>query len=59
MHFLTRPEVDAFLSTPDQRTWPGPRNHAFVLVSVQTGPRLSEMTGLKLEDLIVCRCLSC
>jgi site-specific recombinase XerD len=49
--FLTRPEVDALLAAPDLRTWFGRRDHAFLLVAVQTGLRLSEMTGLKREDL--------
>jgi site-specific recombinase XerD len=53
VQFLTRPEVDALLAAPDQRTWSGRRDHAFLLVAVQTGLRLSEMTGLKREDLIV------
>lgn len=51
--FLTRAEVDALLAAPDQRTWSGRRDHAFLLVAVQTGLRLSEMTGLRREDLIV------
>jgi site-specific recombinase XerD len=51
--FLTRPEVDALLAAPDQCTWSGRRDHAFLLVAVQTGLRLSEMTGLKREDLIL------
>lgn len=50
---LTRPEVDALLVAPDQRTWSGRRDHAFLLVAVQTGLRLSEMTALKCEDLIL------
>src|ERR1700674_3483374 len=53
VHFLTRPEVDALLAAPDQRTWSGRRDHAFLLVAVQTGLRLSEMTRLKREDLIL------
>ncbi|MGA8104893.1 MAG: tyrosine-type recombinase/integrase [Candidatus Acidiferrales bacterium] len=53
VQFLTRPEVDALLAAPDQCTWSGRRDHAFLLVAVQTGLRLSEMTGLKREDLIV------
>ena len=53
VQFLTRPEVDALLAAPDQRTWSGRRDHAFLLVAVQTGLRLSEMTGLKREDLIL------
>jgi site-specific recombinase XerD len=50
---LTRQEVDALLAAPDQRTWFGRRDHAFLLVAVQTGLRLSEMTGLKREDVTV------
>jgi site-specific recombinase XerD len=50
--FLTRAEVDAILAAPDQRTWSGRRDHAFILLAVQTGLRLSEMTGLKRENII-------
>jgi site-specific recombinase XerD len=49
--FLTRPEVDALLATPDQRTWSGRRDHALILLAVQTGLRLSELTGLRQQDL--------
>jgi len=50
VRFLTRPELDALLAAPDQRTWFGRRDHAFLLLAAQTGLRLSEMTGLKRED---------
>jgi site-specific recombinase XerD len=53
VNFLTRPEIDALLAAPDQRTWSGRRDHAFILVAVQTGLRLSEMTGLKRDDLVL------
>jgi site-specific recombinase XerD len=53
IQFLTRTEVDALLAAPDQRSWSGRRDHAFLLVAVQTGLRLSEMTGLTREDLIL------
>jgi site-specific recombinase XerD len=53
VQFLTRSEVDALLAAPDQHTWSGRRDHAFILLAVQTGLRLSEMTGLKREDLIL------
>jgi site-specific recombinase XerD len=53
VQFLTRAEVDALLVAPDQRTWFGRRDHAFILVAVQTGLRLSEMTGLTREDLVL------
>jgi site-specific recombinase XerD len=51
--FLTRPEADALLAAPNQDTWSGRRDHAFLLVALQTGLRLSEMTGLKREDLVL------
>ena len=53
VNFLTRSEVDALLAAPDPLTWFGRRDHAFLLVAVQTGLRLSEMTGLKRENLVL------
>ena len=44
--FLTRAEIDAILLTPDLRTWCGRRDHALMLMAVQTGLRVSEITGL-------------
>ena len=49
--FLSRPEVDALLAAPDQRTWSGRRDHALILLAVQTGLRLAELTGLRQQDL--------
>jgi site-specific recombinase XerD len=49
--FLTRPEIDALLAAPDQRTWFGRRDHALRLVAVQTGLRVSELTGLQRADV--------
>src|SRR6185312_4992415 len=51
--FLSRQEADALLAAPDQRTWSGRRDHALILLAVQTGLRLSELTGLRQEDLHV------
>jgi len=51
VHFLNRSEVDALLAAPDQRTWFGRRDHALLLVAVQTGLRLSELTGLQRPDV--------
>jgi site-specific recombinase XerD len=51
--FLSRPEVDALLAAPDQRSWAGRRDHALLLLAVQTGLRLSELTSLRREDLHV------
>lgn len=49
--FLTRPEIDAVLAAPDRNTWVGRRDQVFLLVAVQTGLRLSEMTSLRREDV--------
>jgi site-specific recombinase XerD len=51
--FLTRPEIEAVLAAPDLRTWAGRRDHAFLLVAVQTGLRLSEMTSLRTPDVVL------
>ena len=49
--FLSRPEVAALLAAPDRRTWSGRRDHALILLAVQTGLRLSELTGLRQQDV--------
>lgn len=53
VQFLVREEVDALLAAPDLRTWSGRRDHAFILLAVQTGLRLSEITRLTCEDVIL------
>ena len=53
VQFLARQEVDALLAAPDQRIWSGRRDHAFILLAVQTGLRLSEMSGLRRQDMIL------
>jgi integrase/recombinase XerD len=49
--FLTRPEFEAILASPDQATLLGRRDHALLLLAIQTGLRVSEITALKLEDV--------
>jgi site-specific recombinase XerD len=51
VHFLSRPEIDALLAAPDQKTWFGRRDHALILLAVQTGLRLSELTSLQRHDV--------
>jgi site-specific recombinase XerD len=51
VNFLDRAETEALLAAPDQRSWYGRRDHALLLVAVQTGLRLSELTGLRREDM--------
>jgi site-specific recombinase XerD len=53
--FLTRPEVDALLAAPDRTTRIGRRDHALLLLAVQTGLRLSELTALRHQDLVLTR----
>lgn len=53
--YLTRPEVVAILASVDKSTWLGRRNHAMFLLAAQTGLRLSEITGLHQNDVMLCR----
>jgi site-specific recombinase XerD len=50
--FLTREEVEALLAAPNQTTWSGRRDYALLLVAVQTGLRVSELTGLRCRDFV-------
>jgi len=49
--FLTATEVDALLAAPDQARWEGRRDRALMLLAVQTGLRVSELTGLNCADI--------
>jgi site-specific recombinase XerD len=51
VNFLDPAETEALLAAPDQRSWHSRRDHMLLLVAVQTGLRLSELTGLRREDL--------
>jgi site-specific recombinase XerD len=51
--FLTRPEIDALLSAPDPSTWHGRRDRTLLLMAVQTGLRVSELTGLRCQDVVL------
>jgi site-specific recombinase XerD len=53
IHFLSHAELDALLAAPELETWSGRRDHALLMVAVQTGLRLSELTGLKRQDVMV------
>jgi site-specific recombinase XerD len=50
--FLTRPEIDALLSAPDLSTWAGRRDRALLMLAIQTGLRVSEITALRREDVV-------
>jgi site-specific recombinase XerD len=49
--FLTAPEIDALLAAPDTARWEGRRDRALMLLAIQTGLRVSELTGLNRNDV--------
>lgn len=49
--YLTGLETEALLAAPDRTTWHGRRDHALLLTAVQTGLRVSEITGLTISDI--------
>ena len=51
MSFLTPVEVTALISAPDRSRWVGRRDHALLLVAIQTGLRVSELTSLTCRDV--------
>lgn len=52
VEFLGEKEIDALLAAPDPATWIGRRDHALLLVAIQTGLRVSELTALRRQDVI-------
>ena len=51
MTFLRDEEIDALLAAPDRDRWTGRRDHALLLTMIQTGLRVSELTGLRCADV--------
>lgn len=51
VEFLGDGEVDALLDAPDLSTWIGRRDRALLLVGLQTGLRVSELTALRRQDV--------
>ena len=49
--FLTDREVEALLTATNRTTWTGRRDHAMLLLAVQTGLRVSELIGLRCADI--------
>lgn len=49
--YLTRAESEALLAAPDLSTWLGRRDHTLLLVALQTGLRVSELIGLRWQDV--------
>lgn len=53
VEFLTSAEIEALLATANPTTWIGHRDRTLLLVAVQTGLRVSELIGLKCEDIVL------
>jgi integrase/recombinase XerD len=51
--FLDRDEISAVLAAPDRSTWTGRRDHAILLVALQTGLRASELINLRCRDVVL------
>ena len=49
--FLDRGEVEALLRAPDRGTALGRRDHTLLLLAIQTGLRVSELTQLRWQDV--------
>jgi Phage integrase, N-terminal SAM-like domain/Phage integrase family len=49
--YLTDDEASALLAAPDRTTRTGRRDHAWILLAIQTGLRASELTGLTCGDV--------
>lgn len=51
--YLNQEQFDELASGPDQTTWIGFRDYVILLFLFRTGLRVSELTALKLENLIL------
>jgi site-specific recombinase XerD len=51
--YLHRTEVEALLAAPDTSTWTGRRDRALLMLAVQTGLRVSELIGLRCQDVVL------
>jgi site-specific recombinase XerD len=53
--FLSREEVQALLDAPDRTRWSGQRDAVLFAVLYNTGARVSEITGLRIADVLLDR----
>jgi site-specific recombinase XerD len=52
VEYLNEDETNALLDAPDRSTFTGRRDHALMLIGIQTGLRVSELTGLCCRDVV-------
>jgi len=50
---LNRAEAEALLAAPDRTTWLGRRDHAILYLFIQTGLRVSELRGVRCDDIVL------
>lgn len=55
LEFLTRQEIEAVLDSPDHATWNGLRDAVLFAVLYNTGARVSEVTGLRVGNVLLDR----
>jgi integrase/recombinase XerD len=51
--YLTHEEIECLLQIPDRNSWIGRRDHALLMLMIQTGLRVSEATHLCRHDLFL------
>lgn len=51
VQFLSQPEIKALVAAPDPACWSGRRDRLLLLIAIQTGLRLSELSKLQRQDL--------
>jgi len=51
LEFLAPEEVEALIAAPDRLRWTGRRDHALLVMAIQTGLRVSELCSLTRADL--------
>jgi integrase/recombinase XerD len=53
--FLTQKEIEVLVAAPDTETWLGRRDRTLLLLTAQTGLRVSELIGLRCQDVVLGR----
>ncbi len=53
--YLTREQIAAILAAPDRGTWSGRRDAVLLATAYNTGARVSELTGLRVRDVLLDR----